>query len=245
MATKHRFAYLFSSDLQRAYKTAIAVQRAQLEENNLTVPLYQLKVLQEQNFGTFERMTFAARAKAAADSADDLQLPETKEAMMTRANEFLNDHLIPLLVSETTDEVLQVAVVSHGLILSTLWRCLLRRFAPSMVAIGRGVEIPAKDMLSLEHLGAWGNTGYLELDITLIDSSPDIVSKAQTSVSSNYAASSGAHSSILNRYKMTIVVVNSREHLQRLKRTGGGVGSSKHDDKQKHLESFFKKRRVG
>lgn len=245
LSTRYRFTHLFSSDLQRAYKTAMAIQQAQQEEHNVALPLYQLKVLQEQDFGTFERMTFAARAKVVGDNTDGVQQPETKGAMILRANEFLDDHLLPLLFSEAADETLEVALVSHGLILSTIWRCLLRRFTSSTVDVAWALEIPTKDMLSLEHLGAWSNTGYLELEIALIDPHPDILFEAQNYTVPEPVASSELTPPLASRYKMTILVVNNKEHLQGLKRTGGGVGSSKHDDKQKSIESFFKKRSTG
>ena len=42
-------------------------------------------------------------------------------------------------------------------------------------------------------------------------------------------------------FTMLINTVNGKDHLKHLKRTGGGVGSSKFDDKQKTIESFFKR----
>ena len=223
----------------------MAIQQAQQEEKNETIPLYQLKVLQEQDFGAFERMAFATRAKAAEDNTDNLRQPETKEAMILRANEFLDDHLLPLLFSETADEALEVALVSHGLILSTIWRCLLRRFTSSTIDVARGVEIPTRDMLSLEHIGAWSNTGYLELKISLTDPNPDVLPEARKDTVPEPVTFLEPYSPVKNKYKMAILAVNSKEHLQGLKRTGGGVGSSKHDEKQKSIKSFFKKRRTG
>jgi hypothetical protein len=40
------------------------------------------------------------------------------------------------------------------------------------------------------------------------------------------------------------LTVNGKDHLKGLKRTGGGVGSSRHDASQKGIESFFKRRKV-
>lgn len=42
----------------------------------------------------------------------------------------------------------------------------------------------------------------------------------------------------------TIMTINGKDHLKGLKRTGGGVGSSRHDASQKGIESFFKRRKV-
>ena len=229
LATKFRFTHIFSSDLQRAFKTATAVQNARQREYSELVEVYQLKILQEQDFGSFERMTFAARAKSIGDNVEPIKQPETKEALASRAELFLNDYLLPLLFSESTGEINQVAIVSHGLLLSALWRCLLRRFNASHVDLARGVEVPTRDMSSLEHIGSWSNTGYLELSIDLMTS--ESISKSSSLPDED--------SNILEGYKMTILGINTKAHLQGLKRTGGGVGSSKHDEKQKSIESFF------
>lgn len=233
VATRFRFTHIFSSDLQRAFKTATAVQKAQREEYSDLVEVYQLKILQEQDFGSFEKMTFAARTKSIEENVEPIRQPETKEALVLRAGDFLDNYLLPLMLSESTEDAIQVAIVSHGLLLSTLWGCLLRRFSASHIDVAQGVEVAIKAMSSLEHIGAWTNTGYLELDIHLRESGP--ASKSSTF--------QNEIPNILAGYKMTIIGINTKEHLRGLKRTGGGVGSSKHDEKQKSIESFFKKPR--
>ena len=50
--------------------------------------------------------------------------------------------------------------------------------------------------------------------------------------------------SLLYGWTTIIKVINGRGHLQGLKRTGGGVGSARHDDGQKSIETFFKRRRT-
>jgi hypothetical protein len=45
-------------------------------------------------------------------------------------------------------------------------------------------------------------------------------------------------------WAVSVHAVNSRQHLVGLKRTGGGVGSSRHDDKQRSIDTFFKKRKI-
>lgn len=61
----------------------------------------------------------------------------------------------------------------------------------------------------------WSNTGYLELDLFLLPDPGPLL-------------------------RITALTYNGREHLKGLKRTRGGVGSSKHDPKQRKLDSFFK-----
>lgn len=48
----------------------------------------------------------------------------------------------------------------------------------------------------------------------------------------------------MHGWDTTILVINGKDHLKGLKRTGGGVGSSRHDASQKSIESFFKRRKV-
>lgn len=82
--------------------------------------------------------------------------------MAARANSFLDIHLLPILRAETANNEDVIAIVSHGILLATLWRCLLRRFLPRTVTIAPGSEISSNGTV-LEYLGGWSNTGYLEL----------------------------------------------------------------------------------
>jgi phage baseplate assembly protein gpV len=49
---------------------------------------------------------------------------------------------------------------------------------------------------------------------------------------------------IAHGWNTTILAINGKDHLKGLKRTGGGVGSSRHDTSQKSIETFFKRRKV-
>lgn len=93
---------------------------------------------------------------------------ESKESMGARANSFLDDHLLPLLRSETIERQHNIAVVSHGIILSMLWRCLLKRFAARTIAFTPGLHVGSASTI-LEYLGGWSNTGYLELSIEKVE----------------------------------------------------------------------------
>jgi hypothetical protein len=84
--------------------------------------------------------------------------------MAARANSFLDLHLLPILRAENAQNEHVIAIVSHGILLATLWRCLLRRFLPRTVTIAPGSEISSNGTV-LEYLGGWSNTGYLELRI--------------------------------------------------------------------------------
>lgn len=84
--------------------------------------------------------------------------------MAARANHFLDNRLLPILRSETAQNGHVVAVVSHGIILATLWRCFLRRFSKYTVTVAPESHV-AHNGTVLEYLGGWSNTGYLELQI--------------------------------------------------------------------------------
>lgn len=149
---------------------------------------------------------------------------ESKVAMDARMDEFIAGYLLPL-IRERAGEKEVVALVSHGIILSHLWRCLLKLFGKGTVTLAPGLSVGNGGVTPLEYLGGWSNTGYLELDIQApVESAPE---KARVS-----------------DLKMVIKTVNGKEHLTGLKRTRG-VGSSKHDEGQKKIEMFFKKAKVG
>jgi hypothetical protein len=90
--------------------------------------------------------------------------------MAERADTFLDQHLLPLFDSDSAAGEYTVAVVSHGILLSNLWRRLLLRLPRRSLKIAPDVTAARGDII-LEHLGGWSNTGYLHLSIQR-DSSP-------------------------------------------------------------------------
>jgi len=129
---------------------------------------------------------------------------------------------------------LTIAVVSHGLFLAALWKMLLLKFKPLSVSLGPEV-LPPGPRRPLEYMPAWSNTGFLELDMR--QSSSDKPDGLQGPQDSDAVAILGGKLNATIR----ICAMNSKNHLTNLKRTRGGVGSSASDDKQKRLETFFKK----
>ena len=118
------------------------------------------------------------------------------------------------------------------------WKALLIRFRPSTVSLEPSAALSTAKR-PLERLPGWSNTGFLELHIcNNSDTSGDRSLSASDPVSEH---------GIVDKLDATmkIVNVNGREHLANLKRTRGGVGSSASDEKQKRLESFFKKAKLG
>ena len=218
-----------------------------------------LPILREQDFGYYEGKPFYARLKDSRKTGKDRHREqhmndpnfkdvESKESMTVRMDEFLDDHLVPLLKKLSKKEP-TVAIVSHGIILASLWRCILRRFEARSVKLKPGLAVGSGDYTTLEHLGGWSNTGFLELDIqkSSLANVIDSIDAIHSSTESNMKQSKGPKAATLEGWKMTIKTVNGKEHLKGLKRTGGGVGSSKYDESQKKIESFFvsKKTKIG
>ncbi|KAL5116240.1 hypothetical protein ACEQ8H_005905 [Pleosporales sp. CAS-2024a] len=292
------FTHLFSSHLQRAAKTAGKIREAQMtpDGHDAGVPeVAQVPLLVEQNFGSMEGKKWYQRpadAQLTGEEHHDLESPsttgfvhvESKDAMARRADAFLDSHLLPLLdeTSGATDKC--VAIVSHGIFLSTLWKRLLLRLPSKSVVLSS--ELQAIGRPSLEHLGGWSNTGYLELDmirtITEEDGAPAAERPSLRPNSSLLAAempgpnqtvgtvdvpqasddlriadkvvtipataakakSKPCWPRVAHGWATTILAINGKNHLKGLKRTGGGVGSSRHDASQKSIETFFKRRKI-
>ena len=255
------FTDILSSDLQRAFKTANTIRFHQpvegKEGNRLTVQ--QFSALREQDFGYYEGKPFKARQRGTNKSGKDVhreahlddegfQDVESKELMEIRANSFLDGNFLPLVRKASQIREPVVALVSHGIFLATLWRCLLRRFPERSVKLAPGLSIIAGAPTTLEYLGGWSNTGYLELEIR---SSPlanaiDAIDTIHSLEAPSDEGTTFQPPSLLG-WTMVIKTVNGKDHLKDLKRTGGGVGSSKHDDSQKRLDTFFtpKRRKIG
>ena len=217
-----------------------------------------MPILQEQDFGYYEGKRFNAQPRDASRSGKKhdryeqlepgLKAAETKAEMAIRMNKFLDDSLLPILRGNGRAQGTVIAIVSHGMILSTLWKCLLKRFALHGVKLGSGIQIASNTDSSLEHLGAWSNTGYLELDIekeAAREKAAGITEILATSTLNDEPSADNMNEpTILYGWIVTIRAINSKAHLQGTKRTGGGVGSSKHDESQKSIDGFFKKQRT-
>ena len=255
------FTEIFSSDLQRASKTANTIRYRQSSNSRTSGKLIvqQLTVLREQDFGYYEGKPFKARQRGSRKSGKEahreahqedegFQDVESKESMELRANSFLDLKLVPLIRGSSKLREPIVAVVSHGIFLSVIWRCLLRRFSQQSVKLTPGLSITAGAPTTLEYLGGWSNTGYLELEIksSSLANTIDVIDTIDSLESLSKRETVPQVTKLLG-WTMVIKTVNGKDHLKGLKRTRGGVGSSKHDDSQKKLDTFFapKKRKLG
>ena len=256
-----RLRRIYSSDLQRALKTATAIRLAQpLPDCNAALEAISqvtaLTVLREQDFGFYEGKPFYARSKDSSQSGKenhrsqhqndpDFKDAESKESMATRMSSFLHNHLVPTILSESTDSNSDIVVVSHGIILSQLWKCFLKLVAKNSITLSPGLSVGTGPPTPLEYLGGWSNTGYLELEI--LKKEPPLTSDPTTSTITPptldpFNTDCNSHPA-LYEYRVIVKTVNGKEHLKGLKRTRG-VGSSKFDEGQKSIDSFFKKRKV-
>jgi broad specificity phosphatase PhoE len=243
---------VFSSDLQRAFKTANAICSWSKASQGGKLEVTPLMVLREQDFGFYEGKPFYARSKDSNKSGKDKHCcehrddpdfvdVESKESMALRMNQFLQDHLIPLLHAERKEKEQVVAIVSHGIILSHLWRCFLKLLPNNSVTLSPGLSVGTGGVTPLEYLGGWSNTGYLELDVQKTTSR---ITGTTSDQGISASSKTGDKTASLHNHKVVIKTVNGKEHLQGLKRTKG-VGSSKYDEGQKSIDSFFKKQKVG
>ncbi|TLD37073.1 phosphoglycerate mutase-like protein [Venturia nashicola] len=275
-----KFTHIFSSQLKRAVKTARLIREAQ----PTSIEIRQTPLIMEQDFGFYEgKHVFARPQKGNPVSGKEAHRTlhkddegfvdiESKEAVALRADAFLNEHLLPVM-----EENNAIAVVSHGIMLSALWRRLLQRLPAKSVMIHPEV-IAVHGQLDLERPGGWSNTGYLELDMSLSASCvtagplpapinaiveanlpeeeivalapPFAADKSTVGESSSGSgtrcvpiAKSTSSDQSFTAWTTMIRAVNHKAHLNNLKRTRGGVGSSRHDEKQKSINSFFKKQK--
>jgi broad specificity phosphatase PhoE len=279
-------------------KTAELVRAAQPiikdEDGAAVAPIVaQINELAEQDFGSYEGVSFLARQPGSKVSGKEAHRAihkddpgfvdmEPRESMIRRVDVFLDDYLMPVVQAVATSPV-SVAIVSHGITLSVLWRRLLHRLPPRSVSLHPEV-LSRYTGIDLGRIGGWSNTGYLDLEIaytviaqmaspagqaldnslvsTEANTQPQIVtsnSPLRTSdstdleqdITHNNAAfdTSSETTKTVARdvfvgWTVTVHAVNSRAHLTGLKRTGGGVGSARFDDKQKSIDTFFKRRKV-
>lgn len=224
--------HVFSSNLERAVKTAEAVCTAQADLGR--PPTDALRVvrcveLREKHFGTGEGTKFGAAARA-EDKREHVGA-ETPEQMRVRVNRFLDNHLAPLLLGErqTPDIGITpcVIVVAHGIILGVLYRALCGRFSPGGISIApeaRSAHGSTGSPVSALS-PVWSNTGYLEATISGAPATPVN--------GSNQANGSW------QAFRLRVERVNCTDHLKGLKKTRGGIGSARFDEKQRKMDSFF------
>ncbi|KAI5864374.1 phosphoglycerate mutase-like protein [Durotheca rogersii] len=225
--------HIFTSNLQRAYHTAMAIADAPFPaggggseaRREVPVQVCQLPELREKDYGSLEGKKYSVRGGHSTTSSLSQSDSETHDAMKTRIDRFLDSTLVPVLDRQVSDHV-AVAVVAHGVILGVVLKVLLERFptgeSPS------GFQSNSRESAA-ELVGMWSNTGVLQAKIELDEpaSSAGSQSKAQS------------RSDPKRVFRLTIELANNLEHLGGLKKTRGGIGSAKFDSRQRTMDSFF------
>jgi len=217
--------HVFSSDLQRAANTAQAVINAFTPAGTSAavtaatvetpgqeqVRLVRVPELRERDFGEAEGKRYGASHRDA----------ETPEMMRARATRFVVTRLAPVL----HDYVAKgqpgfVVVVSHGIFLGSLLRVLLERYGVMELLrlVGPGLTPPRP-------LASWSNTGYLELAVSAPPQAPPSGERNDRSRCS---------------VNLTVVQINTVQHLEGLRKTRGRIGNARFDTRQRTVDSFFK-----
>ncbi|RQM04962.1 hypothetical protein DH86_00003705, partial [Scytalidium sp. 3C] len=141
LSTELKVSKIFSSDLQRAVKTAEAVLLAQ----DRTSPFFprdvtKLALLREQDYGSMEGKSFRVRAVNSSNANHEEQKTavvfkdvESATSMKRRMKSFLDQHLVPYIIS--TEASCSIVVVAHGIILTHLWTEIVKEFLPGQVAL--------------------------------------------------------------------------------------------------------------
>jgi 2,3-bisphosphoglycerate-dependent phosphoglycerate mutase len=226
-----RISHIFSSDLQRAFKTAEAIRDAQScspdGRSAAGVDIVQLAELREKDFGSLEGRRGSDKTRPESLRQEETGSgPETLEHMAVRAVRFLNAVLFPLLNElNGSDSARSVVIVAHGLIHSFLWQAFKDRVGIRQEFDASSVSEPSVDSL--------GNTGYHE---AVVKPAPRLQSDA-SSTSTNLTGIAKP-TSILNAV-VSVAAVSCQDHLAGLKKTRGGIGSAAFDKRQRTMDSFF------
>jgi broad specificity phosphatase PhoE len=236
--------YLFCSDFQQARMTAEAIRDAYLSKDAgpsstvaPAIELVQLAELREKRFRERgpELSESLSRAKHRGEEEAYTE-GEPSEEVNARAKRFLEAVLLPLLeelLPSTTPQC--IFIVAHGGIHSHVWLQFIRvlrglraqtLFPPGVMRLE---SVPLDEFLS--------NAAYHEvvLKTKTLRSEPSSSSQGPATSHDNSLALAAAH--------VTFSAINCVDHLSGLKKTGGGIGNSRYDKKQRKIDSFFSRSR--
>lgn len=178
------FTHIFASDLKRAAKTASLIREYQPPNGNGAgkPELVLTPLIQEQDFGFYEGKSYLDLQYSSAIMGRDEHRRlhkddpgfvdmETPAAIDARVDKFLEDLLLPVLhtSSGNDDERPTVAVVSHGVTLTHIWRRLLARMPERSVVVHPEIFSDHR-IIEIQRIGGWSNTGFLAVEFKRIDS---------------------------------------------------------------------------
>ena len=167
---------------------------------------------------------------------------ESHESLSSRANTFIDSYLLPLIDDPQEPLIVPapytktIAIVSHGILLTTLFRELIARF--------RIITISPEALKAGFIVGKtprWDNTGYTLLQIHS-PTPPGPFAPEPLRLETHKLPQ------VPHKLDCGLVVkeINVTRHLKGLKRTGGGIGSARVDPKQRGIKDFLQsKARLG
>ncbi|KAK8133844.1 phosphoglycerate mutase family protein [Apiospora sp. TS-2023a] len=226
--------HIFTSNLQRAYRTGEAVANAQARSSGssdtelVIADVTQLTELREKDFGSSEGKRFGTKSNDVALRAAESDA-ETRDAMMVRVNRFIDVHLLPVFEAGAAKNS-SVLIVAHGIILNSLLRALATKF-PATAG-----EAPGDS-----HAG-WSNTGVLQAKVQALKSKRDISKAPADSTPDDSRHSLGSQDSrpsTSTKFTVSVQFTNNVDHLNGLKKTRGGIGSAQFDSRQRTMDIFF------
>lgn len=238
MASLGLVPHLFCSDFQQARMTAEAIRDAYVPNQTAgpssastpVIEIIQLGELREKQFR--ERTQEASKSAAAAQHGGEAYTEgEPSEEVNARAKRFLDAVLIPLLEDLLLSDAPQcVFIVAHGGIHSHLWLQFVRVLRALQVPTLSTAGIMRLELVPLDEF--LSNAAYHEVVLN----AKRVASKTRTSPQPTVSCYAGE---ALSAAQVTFVAVNCVDHLSGLKKTGGGIGNSKFDKKQRKIDSFF------
>ncbi|POR32506.1 Putative phosphatase [Tolypocladium paradoxum] len=210
--------HVFSSQLQRAAKTAAAVCDAQNGAHGAGLAVVAVPELREKDFGGAEGVGFRSGAAGERAALDDAK---TAQSMRARASRFLDERLVPLLCADpATDNDAACAIVAHGIILGVLVKVLFERMPRGGVLLPPAPERNGLVMDASGPMLSWSNTGYLEIAVSR---QPALAAVGPPKLP----------------LQVHIKRVNCTSHLKNLHKTRGGIGSAAFDERQRTMDHFF------
>ena len=217
-------AAIFASPLKRAHTTAQALHDAQPDPKP---PITLCPDFREQHFGvaegklwsthrekgkTLEQMYAEGIFTVPETRSDKFPEGESRDDVATRAERGLQEWVMPFVWKAARSGTWgeHIAVVSHGLCISELVAALMRKNAESA---------PQREYVGLL------NTAWTRVVIT--------VKGANQGEALEFTDDS------LPPLVIRVTHINQHEHIDKLVRQKGGIGSQAYDSKQKDIRAFF------
>jgi 2,3-bisphosphoglycerate-dependent phosphoglycerate mutase len=154
-------------------------------------------------------MKFGAAAKG--EEKKEHVGAESAEQMRIRTARFVDDHLAPLW-THTGTSGLNMTPCVIVVAHGIILGVLFKVLCSRLSHESRQGGVDSSALMSAPSL-AWSNTGYLEMTVTDLPGQP--------------------------RKQSRVEQVNCIVHLKGLKKTRGGIGSARFDERQRTMDSFF------